>query len=232
MKNFRYFGIAALASLSMLGSAFAADLPVKAPSAFFGNPCTVPSAATPLSCSGVYVGFGLAGQGSNADILGSGIAGSVFAGGIVPSFLSGYQYMQGNWIFGGEAEVGYAFSNNLSINGGAVSSNMQGARITEFFKVGGNLQALLGLQSAPITVPASLASSILGPYVGMGATQWQLSNSWANGLVSGAGVLFDISPHMFGDLGYRYTNFNGAKDGTGVSIQNSQSVRLSISYKP
>lgn len=213
-------------------SALAADLPSKAPATFFGNPCTVPTAATPLSCSGVYVGIGLAGQGSNADILGSGIAGSVFAGGIVPSLVAGYQYMQGNWIFGAEGEVGYAFSNNLSINGGAVSSNMQGARITEFFKVGGNLQSLLGLQSAPVTVPASLANSILGPYVGVGATQWQLSGgAWANGLISGAGVLFDISPHMFGDLGYRYTNFNGAKDGTGVSIQNSQSVRLSINYK-
>lgn len=214
-------------------NANAADLAVKAINnalvPVFGNPCTVPTASTPLSCSGWFVGAGLAGQGSNADIIGSGVNGSVFAGGIEPFVDGGYQYMQGNWIFGADISAGYAIKSTLAING--IGGGMSGARITEFFKVGGNLSGLLGT-AAPITVPASLANSVLGLYVGIGASQWQLSgNSWATGATSGAGILFDIGPRWFGDLGYRYTNFNSAKDGTGVTINNDQSVRLSINYK-
>lgn len=221
---------AALAVVSISG-AFAADMAVKAPALLpaFANPCQVPTASTPLSCSGFYVGAGIAGQGSNADILGSGVNGSVFAGGIVPSVDVGYQYMQGNWIFGAELDGGLAINGNLSLNG--LGSNMSGARFTELFKVGGNLSGLFGTQ-APITIPASLANSVLGLYVGIGASQWQLAgNSWASGATSAAGLLFDIGPRWFGDLRYSYTNFNGAKDGFGISIQNDQSVRVSINYK-
>lgn len=217
--------IFALATIGLSVPAFAADIAVKAPAGFITRtPCVIASEATPLSCSGFYVGGGLSGQGSNADIIGSGINGSVFAGGMVPSVDAGYQYVQGNWLFGAELDVGYAVASNVSVG------NINGFRITEFFKAGGNLAGLLGTQP-PITIPAQLANSVLGLYVGVGSTQWQLPGAWANGVVSGAGVLFDISPRLFGDLRYTYTNFNSAKAGNLTTIQNDQSLRVSINYK-
>jgi len=221
------FVLAAAAALSIT-AAHAGDIATKAPVlATTSNPCTVATASTPLSCSGFYVGGGLSGQGSNADIIGSGINGSVFAGGMVPSVDAGYQYVQGNWLFGAEVDLGYAFNTNVSVNGGA--SNMNGLRATEFFKVGGNLAGMLGTQ-APITVPASIANAVLGLYGGVGPAQWQLGGAIVNGLTSGGGVLFDIGPKLFGDLRYTYTNFNGVKAG-GVTVQNDQSLRVSINYK-
>lgn len=196
--------------------------------AIFGNPCTIATAATPLSCSGFYFGGGISGQGSNADIIGSGINGSVFAGGIVPSVNVGYQYMQGNWMFGAELDVGYAVNSNFNVN--TLGSNMNGFRITELVKFGGNLAALLGTQ-APLTIPPSLANSVLGPYVGVGSSQWQLPGAWASGTTSAVGLLFDIGPRWFGDLRYSYTNFNSAKTGVLTTLQNDQSLRVSLNYK-
>jgi opacity protein-like surface antigen len=220
--------IAGLAMMSA-GAAQAADLPPLITKATVGTvaPCSVASASTPLSCSGFYVGAGLAGQGSNADILGSGINGSVFAGGMVPSGAAGYQFVNGNWLFGAEYDLGYAVGSNLSVNG--VGSNVNGLRMSEFFKVGGNLAGLLGVQT-PITVPAALANSVLGLYAGVGAAQWWFAGAVASGTSSGAGVLFDISPRWFGDLRYTYTNFNGAK-ANGVTVNNDQSLRIGLNYK-
>lgn len=226
MRNALMASVAA-AALSV-AAAQAADLPVKAnPFSFASSPCQVATASTPLSCSGFYVGAGLAGQGSNADIIGSGITGSVFAGGITPTIDAGYQYVQGNWIFGAELDVGYSVATAAVING--IGGGFNGFRITEDFKVGGNLSGLLGTQS-PITIPASLANSVLGPYVHLGTTQWQLPGAWANGVSSGAGVLFDISPQIFGDIRYTYTNFSAARGG-GLTINDDNSVMATINYK-
>lgn len=228
----RYVFIALCAAsfiAGLLSTALAADVakaPVRAAFAS-SDPCVVPTASTPLSCSGFYVGFGLAGQGSNADIIGSGINGSVFAGGMTPSLNAGYQYAKGNWLFAGEFDIGYAMGSAATIAGSG--SNVNGLRMTELVKLGGNLAGLLGTQQ-PITIPASLANTVLSPYVAVGQTQWQLSNAWANGTVGGAGVLFDISPQWFGDLRYTYTNFNAAKS-QGITVNNDQSLMVSFNRK-
>ena len=207
---------------------FAADLPpvvTKAPALVTASTaCTT----TPLSCTGFYLGGGLAGAGSNADILGSGINGSVFAGGITPTIDAGYQYIQGNWVFAFEADAGYSVNTNAAVNG--LGNSFNGARFEQLFKVGGNLAGLLGTQP-PITIPASLANSVLAPYVFDGIAEWDVPGAWAAGNISGAGVLFDIGPKLFGDLRYSYTNFNGAKAGNGLTINNDQSVKMLINYK-
>lgn len=220
------WGLLGIAALAMVGAANAADnLPLKALTSY--TPCQVATASTPLSCSGFYVGAGLAGQGSNADIIGSGINGSVFAGGIVPTGALGYQYISGNWIAAAEFDVGYAVGTNATVNG--IGNSFNGFRITEDFQVGGNLNGILGIQS-PITVPASLANSVLGLYGHVGTTQWQLPGAWANGIVSGAGFKFDISPRLFGDIRYTHTNFNGAR-AQGLTINDDDAVMATISYK-
>lgn len=214
---------------AFIPSAKAADLSVKTPAvlAIPTAPCQVATASTPLSCSGAYLGGGISGAGSNADIVGGGINGSVFAGGMTPTLDAGYQYVNGNWIFAGELDVGYSIDTHAQANG--IGNGFNGFRVTQDFKIGGNLSGLLGTQ-APLTVPPQLANAVLGPYAHVGVTEWQLPGSWAVGNVSGAGVLFDFGPHTFGDLRYTYTNFNGAKAG-GVTIQNDQSLTFLVSYK-
>ncbi len=218
----------ALASVLFSGVAVAADLPVKVkPLPAFSDPCTIASAATPLSCSGFYVGAGLAGQGSNADIIGSGVNGSVFAGGITPTLDAGYLYAKGNILFGAEFDAGYSFATKA--NAGLVGNSFNGFRITEDFQAGGNLSGLLGTQ-VPITIPPSLANSVIGPYIHVGTTQWQLPGAWANGIESGAGVFFDIGPRIFGNFKYTYTNFSAARAG-GLIINDDNSLMVSINYK-
>lgn len=233
-SGFNLFGemkmkkILVLAGLLLSSHAFAADMAVKAiNNALLYNPCQIATASTPLSCTGFYLGAGLAGQGSNADIIGSGINGSVFAGGITPTIDGGYIYAKGNAIFGAELDAGYSFATKANANG--VGNSFNGFRITEDFQVGGNLSGLLGTQ-APITVPASLANSVIGPYVHVGTTQWQLPGAWANGIQSGAGVFFDIGPNTFGNLKYTYTNFASARAG-GLTINDDNSVMVTINYK-
>lgn len=220
--------LALTAAAAMFSTAHAADnLPSLITKAAAAAPCTVGTASTPLSCSGAYVGGGLSGEGTNLDIIGSGINGSVFAGGMTPTFDMGYQYVKSNWIFAAEFDAGYSVGTNATVNG--VGNGFNGFRLTEDLKVGGNLSGLLGTQ-APITIPAQLANSVLGPYVHVGTTQWQLPGAWANGVVSGAGVLFDISPRLFGDLRYTYTNFSAARAG-GLVINDDNSLLVTINYK-
>ena len=222
--------ISALAVFST--GAYAADLPMKA-RGVFADPCTIASASTPLSCSGFYLGAGLAGQGSNANIIGNGLTGSVFAGGMTPTVTGGYLYAKGNALFGASLDVGYSVGTNISaastVTGSASGVSFNGFRITEDFQAGGNLSALLGTQT-PLTIPPSLANSVIGPYVHVGTAQWQLPGAWASGVVSGAGVFFDVGPRIFGDLRYTYTNFSSARGG-GLTINDDNSLKVTISYK-
>ena len=212
-----------------LAPAAAADLTVKTKAVPFltSTPCTVATATTPLSCSGFYIGGGISGQGTNADIVGNGINGSVFAGGMVPMVDIGYQYAQGNWIFAAEFDLGYAVGSAANIGG--AGSNVNGLHTTELLKVGGNLAALFGTQT-PITIPPQLAAAVIAPYAAIGQAQWQLAGRWANGTVSGAGVLFDIGPQWFGDLRYTYTNFSAAK-AAGITVNNDQALTVTFNRK-
>lgn len=199
-----------------------APLPAKAPA--FNDPCQLPTATTPLSCSGLYVGAGISGQGTNADIIGNGINGSVFAGGMTPTIDAGYLYAKGNWVFGAEFDAGYALGSNT---GG--STNINGFHFMELAMVGGNLSALLGTQQ-PITIPPQLANAVIAPYVAVGQAQWQLAGAWANGTVGGAGVWFDIGPRWIGNLRYTYTNFSGART-LGLKINDDQALFAGVAYK-
>lgn len=190
-------------------------------------PCTVATATTPLSCSGWYVGAGIGGAGGNADIIGNGINGSLFAAGITPVTTGGYQYVQGNWLFGAKGILGYDLGSNVTVNG--QGSNANGMRALILFEVGGNASALLGNQT-PITIPPLLANSILAPYATIGAQWHQLAGTFVNGMASGAGAKFDISPRSFLDLEYIYTNYNGAKSG-GLTLNNENLLLLTYNYK-
>src|SRR5215467_13864788 len=79
--------------------AMAADLPVRRGLA---TDPTVPVPCGAMACSGIYVGGHVEGEGSNADILGSGINGSIFANGAGLGLHAGYQLWNGSFFAAGE----------------------------------------------------------------------------------------------------------------------------------
>jgi|GEM_PF-1538292 len=190
-------------------------------------PCVVGTTATPTSCSGLYVGAGIAGNGTNANIIGNGINGSVFAAGAMPYLSGGYQYVQGNWTFGVDLKGGYQTSTQSTLNG--VASNSNGARFIEMFRAGGNVASLLGNQT-PISIPPLLQNSLLTLYAEVGSAQHQLVKSWANGTASGAGALFDVGPHSFLDLEYVNIQYNAAQT-AGQTLSSENLLLLSYKYK-
>src|SRR5947209_18566166 len=87
-----------LPALLALGTvpAIAADLPVATKAPAYVPTCTV------ANCTGFYIGGHIEGEGSNADIIGSGINGSIFAGGAGLGIHAGYQLWNGQFFAAGE----------------------------------------------------------------------------------------------------------------------------------
>jgi len=167
----RSFILAAVTVHSLFAaSAFAADsLPVKA------LPSLPAAVCAPGSCSGWYVGFGLVGNGTNADIIGNGINGSVFAAGGAMKVQGGYQFWNGAFFAAAEVGVGYEFTTPAS----AALAPSQGSRFvgTELVKLGYNFfpstAAAVSLPSqspVPLTVPANLLANTT-PYLAFGGVQ-------------------------------------------------------------
>jgi len=189
--------------LVTISDARAGDLlPAKAPIAATiggGSPCT------PTSCTGFYVGGGVGGNGSNLDIIGSGINGSVFAGGIVPDAHVGYIYKQGAWLFGGETGLGYFMNSGVNVNG--VGANNNGLFAYQVARAGGDLAPLFGTLPA-ISIPPQLASALISAYGQLGVAEKQFAGFWASGMVSGAGAFIDIGPHAFVNIDYKHVTLN------------------------
>ena len=172
--------LASAFAVSFLGAAQAADLSVKAP-----------VVAAPIcaagSCSGWYAGFGAMGNGTNADIVGNGVNGSVFAAGGALHVEGGYQFWSGSLFAAIEGSVGYEFTTNVSAT--VPSNNLQGSKFvgTELIKLGYNF--FPSAQSAtttpsqspiPLIVPANLLASTT-PYMAFGGMQRLGHNVWVNG---------------------------------------------------
>lgn len=175
-------GFAVLLALA-LGSprAIAADLSTKAPALTASAPCS------PGACSGWYAGFGAMGNGTNADIVGNGINGSVFAAGGALTVDGGYQFWSGSWFAAIEGSAGYEFTTN-STPGLPVSGNAGSKFVgTELIKLGYNFfpsaqSALTTPSQSPValTVPANLLASTT-PYFAFGGLQRLGKNVWVNG---------------------------------------------------
>ncbi len=172
----------------MNGPAYAADLTLPKKSIIATTPCL------PTSCSGWYVGAGLTGIGSNADIVGQGISNSVFAAGSIMSITGGYQYWNGQWFAAADASIGYELQKVPNTGSG---NHLVGI---ELIKVGGKLSNLFGSGQAPVAVPANLSDALISPYITTGAMQ-RGGKSFS---VSGAGAEFTLSQNFVLDLHYIY----------------------------
>jgi len=225
-KAVALFAAAALLSLFLhMSPAIAADnLPVKAAVASSvgnGSPCT------PTSCTGFYVGGGIGGNGSNLDIIGSGINGSVFAGGVIPDAHVGYIYKQGAWLFGAETGLGYQMNSGVNVNG--VGANNNGLFSYQVGRAGGDLSGLFGGQ-APISIPPQLANSLISGYGQLGIAEKQMAGFWASGMVSGAGAFIDIGPHAFVNIDYKHVSLNSPANAF-VTAKQLDIVTVGFNYK-
>lgn len=169
MIAFVAFGLLAL-SLIANTSAVAADLgsqPMAAKAPVYTG-CVI------NNCTGLYAGVGLSGNGTNADIIGSGLSQSVFAAGAQVDLHAGYQFWNGTYFAAIEAGIGYQFT-----NGGAIQFNGNQLTGYEIVKLGVSLSGLLNTGASPIAIPAALSSALMSPYVAVGAIQHNVVSQFA-----------------------------------------------------
>jgi opacity protein-like surface antigen len=201
-------------------SAFAADLPIPMKyGATLGSPCTV----SPLSCTGFYGGAWLGGVATSIDVLGSGISNSLFASGAVPGINGGWQYATGTYYFALEVGVGDQFSTTAQVNGSG--GNQNGVLGYQEIQAGLSLAGLIGPQTP---VPTNFPFPVIAPYVSIGVAE----RSWGDGTVAGAGVKYDLTPHIMLDVKYRYINYSGAAQSNGnARFTNENIVSIGAEYK-
>lgn len=177
MKKILLGSVATLFALQ----AHAADLARKAPVAL------PPVICTPGNCSGWYGGFGFTGNGSNADIVGSGLNGSVFAAGGAITALGGYQLWSGSWFAAIEARVGYEFTTatNLPVKGGSGSNRIVGQELIKigynFFPSAASSPTVPAQSPVPLLTPSNLLAAST-PYLVGGGCQMGGRNVWCNGV--------------------------------------------------
>jgi opacity protein-like surface antigen len=196
--------LAAAMSLAVL-PAFAVDMSTKAPAK--QSTCTV------TDCSGPFLGFNVAGVGSNLDILGSGISNSVFAGGGMIGGNAGYQLWNGQFFAAAELSADARF--NPSGMAGAVNDKFL---VLGLVKVGAALGNLFGAgtpgtttsptpSQAPINLAIIPGTAMLSPYALLGGAWSQRGTGWA----TGAGSEFLLAKGWNLDVKYVHINYAGGQ---------------------
>jgi hypothetical protein len=200
-----FIGIAASVLMTLSQQAFAADV-AKPPLTVKAEPA--PITCTLTSCTVVYGGVFAGGLADNLNILGNGVNGSINAGGMLPGADIGAQYYDGKFLFGAEADIGYQFNSNASVNG--VGGNQSG-----FFGIV-QVKAGAGLGLLPTQTPLSvnLPLPIITPYVALGNL---FQGHGGSGAVGGAGIEFQLpaNPTLFLDTEY----LNGGGPNTAGAAQ-------------
>lgn len=146
---------AALAAVSSLAQAHAADLTTKAPAV------AVPvSSCSAAGCSGLFVGAEISGSGTGVNVLD---LGSLNAAGTFMGATVGYQFYNGTYWLGAKASVDYQVGSTTS----QLTPGLSNVFAFEGVEVGGNLATLFNI--APIVLPGPLAGAV--PTVLIGACQ-------------------------------------------------------------
>lgn len=193
-------GALAFAMLAMPAPALAADLsPMLLKAPVHATDCTR------LDCTGWIIGANIIGTGSNLDILGSGVNGSVFAGGGLIGVDGGFQFWNGKYFAGALASID-------------LDANMNGKAQNGRYLAMGLFQAGIGLTgvfasdptTGPVGIPSQIASALLSPYLQFGVAERARGTAW----VSGAGAEFGLSKTWV--LRLDYLRLNYAHDTTAV----------------
>lgn len=222
MRKFLLGAVAALFALP----AWAADLPaVKARAV----PAIAPVACTISSCTGWYAGAHIEGVGSNADIVGSGINGSIFANGAGLGGHFGFQSWNGSFFFG--AEIGATgYTGGTSIIATAANINpMWSADALGKVGIGlGNLFNSAPGGAPPANIIQQLNANVITPYGIVGARM----RNFGTGLVTGAGVEYAIGGPWVAFAEYLHVNYEQTVTSgiAPVSIGTENVVRGGVNY--
>jgi opacity protein-like surface antigen len=175
-------------------------------------PALKQSTCTVTDCSGLFVGFNVAGVGSNLDILGSGINNSVFAGGGMIGGNAGYQLWNGQFFAAAEFSVDARFNTNMA---GAPNDKFLALGLV---KAGAALGNLFGAgtpgtttsptpSQAPINLAIIPGTAMLSPYALLGGAWSQRGTGWA----TGAGSEFLLAKGWNLDVKYIHINYAGGQ---------------------
>jgi hypothetical protein len=209
-----------------LAPAIAADLPAKSAVATPALPtCTI------TQCTGWYVGGHIEGLGSNADIVGSGISGSLFAGGAGLGAHGGYQLWNGNFFVAAE------FGGTYDIGGQTVIGNLANVQpwsVEYLAKVGYGLQGFFNAGAAtpsqgPVAIFQNLNAALVSPYAIIGGR----TRNFGSGLVTGAGAEYTLGGGWNAYAEYLHVNYNETSTAglVPISIGTENVVRAGINRK-
>jgi hypothetical protein len=224
MKRLLFASTAALA-IAGITPAIGADLPAK-PAVKVRT--LAPVACTITNCSGFYVGGHIEGVGSNADILGSGINGSIFASGAGLGGHVGYQVWNGNFFAAGEVgATGYTGGTSII----STVANINPSWSVDYLaKFGYGLQGLFNSapspSQGPVSIIQSLNASLISPYFLVGGR----TRNFGTGLVTGGGAQYAIGGGWNAFAEYLHVNYEQTVTGglAPVSIGTENVVRAGV----
>jgi outer membrane immunogenic protein len=188
----------ALGLFALGGTAYAADVVSEEP------PAPAPVAELPVASwagpyAGINVGYGFSGRTKERDF---GVDTST--NGFVGSVFGGYQWQQENFVYGGEAELGYdgvkGDDNGIHSKGGfegSLRARLGYAVTPEILLYGTGGLAGRSLKVEDSVIPASDTATMLG---------------WT----AGVGTDIKITDNVFGRVEYRYTDFGSKDFGGGI----------------
>jgi hypothetical protein len=183
-------------------------------------------ACTNTSCTGWFVGGDITGSGSNMNILGSGIAGSVFAGGGGLGLNGGFQFWNGTYYFAADLFADYMLANSQVAPG---VGNQNAWLLGEFADVGLGISSIFGTtpNTAPVTIPQSIANALLSPYVKLG----MLERPWGTAWATGAGAAFILAQNWLLKTEYIYATYGNATVNPGQTQKTDNLIRVKLDYK-
>src|SRR5262249_22576553 len=152
----------------------------------------------PTSCNGFYAGANLIGTMTNVDVIGQGIGGSFAGGGQSIGAQLGYQFTDGKFFIGAEAFGAWTINGSPTAVGGVAPTWLFG----QVLKIGGSLSAILGPAPQGPSIPATIASQLISPYILFGAVE----RNWGTGWSTGAGAEFALAQNWFADVRYMYVD--------------------------
>ncbi|MCA0031935.1 MULTISPECIES: outer membrane protein [unclassified Mesorhizobium] len=187
----------ALGLFALGGTAYAADVVQEEP------PAPAPVAELPVASwagpyAGINLGYGFSGRTKEKDL-----GFETDTKGFVGSVFGGYQWQQENFVYGGEAELGYngvkGDDNGVHSKGGfegSLRARLGYAVTPEILLYGTGGLAGRSLKVEDSVIPASDTATMLG---------------WTAGL----GTDIKLTDNVFGRVEYRYTDF-GSKSFDGI----------------
>lgn len=228
-------GAILLVALAWADLGHAADLPPKAAAAV-----AVPDfgACTQAMCTGPEISFHISGEGSNADILGSGLNGSIFNQGIGLGGGGGYQFWNGNFLLGLELTGTYYAGSNAGLNStvAALGGNPQNYNwaIDAVGIAGYGLNGLFNAPPAGASGPINPIQALNGAMITPGFMAGERIRAHGlNGFLAGALVEYTLGGHSALRIDYRHVTYDKGVDAGGLPIHigTEQEVRATYLYK-